>query len=252
MSAADLLFHCSYRRGLDADRATSDGVGVVPEGAQAPELVTEEGRAGARFGPDGCVTYATQGNVCREAGTVMMWFRPDWAWDFEAKLGRILWDLRIDHGSVVPDDPSQRYALVYPSIAGRGSGDRADDTFACWRLCVATNRNRYVIGTDEKRPDRRTRQALFSSPQGFAAGTWLHVAATWTATEGAIFVDGRLDRRGDLPEGLPDRPFPERFQVGAVTSWINAGPSGVLADVRLYGRALAEEEIAAAAATAMP
>lgn len=242
-----LLLRCRYADGLDADVAVGDGAAQIPDSATAPELVTEEGRAGARFGRDGCATYAVQGNLRRDRGTVMMWFRPDWDWDFEDKLGRILWDLRIDHGSVVPDDPSQRYALVYPSISGRGTGDRGDDTFACWRLCLATNRNRYVIGTDRKRPDRRTRQAVFSGPQSFAAGTWMHLAVTWTSAEGAIFLDGVEDRREALAEGLPDRPLPERMQIGAVSSWINAGPCGVVSDFRIYDDALDAAEIAAAA-----
>ena len=247
MSDADLLLQCSFARGLDADTAAGDAVGVVPEGAEAPALLEADGRAGAHFGRDGCVLYAVEDNFRRAAGTVMMWFRPDWSWDFEDRLGRILWDLRIDHGSVVADDPSQRFALVYPSISGRGTGDRPDETFACWRLCVATNRNRYVIGTDRERPDRRTRQAVFSGPQTFAAGRWLHLAISWNPGEGAVFVDGRQDARGDLPEGLPDKPLPPAMQVGAISSWINAGPCGVIADLRIYGRDLEEAEIAAAA-----
>ena len=70
-------------------------------------------------------------------------------------------------------------------------------------------------------------------------------AVAWTATEGIIWVDGQVDGRGELSEGLPDRPLPERMRLGAEPSWINAGPEGVLADFRVYGRALGTDEIRA-------
>ena len=88
---------------------------------------------------------------------------------------------------------------------------------------------------------------MFGSQQDFRAGTWLHLAVTWTAESGAIYVNGRMDGQGTLPEGLPDRPLPETMQVGAMTSWINAGPSGTISDFRIYGAALdekAEAEVA--------
>ena len=71
----------------------------------------------------------------RAEGTVMMWFKPDWDAQsgFADGLGRILWDLRIEHGSVVPDDPSQRWAIVYPHPIGT----RDPSTLQCWRFCVA-------------------------------------------------------------------------------------------------------------------
>jgi len=240
----DLLLHVPLCDSLDAAHARGEPRGIVAPDGEAPGLESDGVRSGAHFERSGCVLYRVEGNFSRQAGTVMMWFRPDWsAEDREDKLGWILWDLRIDHGSVVPDDPSQRWALVFPSAAGKGKGQRPDHTFGCWRLCVATNRNLHVIGTREPRKDKRTRQAVFSSSQDFAAGTWMHLAVTWNAHTGAIFVDGREDVRGGLPEGLPDRPLPEHMQLGAVTSWINQGPCGVLSDFRIYGTDLPEEEI---------
>jgi hypothetical protein len=109
---------------------------------------------------------------------------------------------------------------------------------------VETNRNRYLIGTKTPRQDARTRQGVFGSQQDFRAGQWLHLAVSWTPEAGAIHVNGRLDARAPLPEGLPGRPLPETMQVGAIASWINAGPSGVISDFRVYGMALDEKAIA--------
>lgn len=245
MPHPDLLLSVPLTETLDAGhaagnpRASADG--------DAPRFVDDGVRPGACFGRDCCVHYAVEGNFHRDAGTVMLWLKPDWPAAFEDTNGRILWDLRIKHGSVVPGDPSQRWALVYPSPAGKGVGHRPENTFDRWRLCVATNRNRYVIGTNEKRTDKRTRQAVFGHEQAFAAGTWMHLAVTWTPERGTIYVDGRLDACEPLPEGLPDKPLPETMQLGARESWMNAGVCGVLADFRVYGAALDEAAIRAEA-----
>ena len=240
----DLLLHVPLSDSLDAAYARGQRRGIVAPAAAVPLFESDGIRCGAYFARNGCVLYGINGNFNREAGTVMMWFRPDWSSpNFEDKVGRILWDLRIDHGSIVPDDPSQRWALVLPSAANRGMGDRPDHTFGCWRLCIETDRNRFSVGTQEPRKNKRTRQAVFSRAQEFAAGTWMHLAVTWNAHTGAIFVDGREDVRRELPEGLPDRPLPEHMQLGAVPSWINQGPCGVLSDFRVYGSDLSEEEI---------
>jgi len=245
MSADALLLRVPFADSLDAAFAAGDGRGVVDPRGTPPEFVPEGGRRGARFGRDTSVLYRTEGNFNRREGTVMLDFRPDWDSGLADDLGRILWDLRIEHGSAVPDDPSQRWALVYPNPAGKGKGgSRADSTLGCWRFCVETNRNRYVIGSKEPRKDPRTRQGVFGSQQGFRAGQWMHLTVTWTPESGAIYINGRLDARAPLPEGLPSRPLPETMQVGAIASWINAGPSGVISDFRVYGAALDEKAIA--------
>ena len=172
----------------------------------------------------------------------MLHFKPDWDANFDDDLGRILWDLRIDHGSIMPDDPSQRWALVYPNPTAVQLG-RGEETVGRWRFCVETNRNLYVIGSRKKRPDRRTRQAVWGAPQTFRAGAWLHLAITWTATEGAIFVNSREDGRASLNEGLPWLPLPECMQIGAISSWMNAGACGVISDFRIYDQALSTQQV---------
>ena len=158
MSRDGLLLHVPFGEGLDAALAEGGGRGTVDAGGTTPEFVSDGGRRGARFGRYTCVHYGVAGNFHRQAGTVALWFRPDWDSGEANDLGRILWDVRIDHGSVAPDDPSQRWALVYPNPGGKGKGGGRDDrTFGCWRFCAETNRNRYVIGTMTPRQDPRTR-----------------------------------------------------------------------------------------------
>lgn len=245
---ADCLFRAPLVDSIDAEYAAGSPTGTVDEDATPPTFEDDGVRPGARFARDTCVYYEVADNFRREAGTVMLWFKPDWDAHFEDDLGRILWDLRLEtfhHGEDRPD-PSQRWALVYPSPKGHEIG-RPPETLDRWRFCVATDRNAYLIGTTELRPDERSRQAVFGTEQCFDAGDWLHLAATWTPTEGAIFVDGKEDARSELAEGLPDRPLPEHMQLGALASWMNAGAEGVLADFRLYGEALKESAIAGAA-----
>jgi hypothetical protein len=204
-----------------------------------------DGRPGACFTRSCCVYYRTAQNFPREEGTAMLWFRPSWpaTENDSAGLGRILWDLRIEYGSVVRDDPSQRWALVYPNLAA----SRPADTIQRWRFCLSTDRNLYIIGTQEKRPDQRTRQAVFGTQQQFAAGDWMHLAVSWTQERGELFLNGMLDASESLPEGLPWRPLPAFMQLGAIPTWINAGPDGVLSDFRLYRTALSANEVASAA-----
>lgn len=99
-------------------------------------VISDDGlRTGACFERDGCLSYAVEGNFNRDEGTGALWFRPDWNAEnsFADGLGKIIWDLRVEHGSVVENDPSQRWALVYPDPGARGKGFRPDSTFGCWR-----------------------------------------------------------------------------------------------------------------------
>lgn len=84
---------------------------------------------------------------------------------------------------------------------------------------------------------------VFSKKQSFTAGEWINLAATWNDREAAIFLNGRESSRSPLDEGLPDKALPEYFQVGAIESWINAGPCGVISDFMLFDIALRESDL---------
>lgn len=242
--SAKLLFHLPLTKDIHAVSAAGDPRGQVPAAAEPPTPEHDGIRPGMRFGRHTAVDYAVARNFARHQGTVMMWFKPDWHADYMDTLGRILWDLRIEYGSIVPDDPSQRWALVFPNPEG-GNVGRSADTLNRWRWCLATDRNVHLIGTRQKRPDSRSRQAVWGERATFAADTWMHLAVTWTSREGAVFSDGREIGRDTLREGLPHLPLPASMRLGAVPSWINAGACGVLADLRIYDRALDAAAIAA-------
>jgi len=241
-----LLLHVPLKYDIKPIYARGKQLAYVDSQGTVPSFEEDSVRPGARFGRNTCVRYPVEGNFNRYEGTAMMWFKPDWASDYRDELGRILWDLRIEYGSVVPNDPSQRWAIVYPSLPPEDADSkpgRPPETLQRWRFCIATDRNRYIIGTQRHRPDRRSRQAVWGSQQSFPAGHWMHIAVSWTENEGVIFVNATEDARSELAEGLPWRPLPETMQLGAVSSWINAGPCGVIADFRIYERALGEAEI---------
>ena len=239
MTHPDLLLHVPFADSFDAAYARGNPEGIVDPRGIGPELVD----AGAYFGWIACARYYTEKNFNREAGTVMMWFRPEWDADFDDMLGRILWDVRIETGSSVSDDPSQRWAIVYPNPLGKKLSDRPASTLECWRFCIATDRNLFESGSSRPRRDERSRQALFGSHQSFSAGDWMHLAATWTEEEAALFIDGKEDVREELRDGLPWRQLPETMQVGALATWMNAGAEGVISDFRVYGNALDGETI---------
>ena len=71
----------------------------------------------------------------------------------------------------------------------------------------------------------------------------MHLAVTWTKNKGKIYINGYLDAQAVLHEGLPDRPLPKYMQLGAITSWINAGACGVISDFRIYSKALSQKQI---------
>lgn len=242
-----LLLWAPLKSSLDATHAIGDKRGLVDPKGSRVSFEDDGTRTGARFARDSCVYYGVKDNFDRSEGTIMLWFKPDWDADFKDTLGRILWDLRIEHGSVVPDDPSQRWGLVYSFPRKMKDGRRVKSEFGRWRFCIATDRNRYIIGTQEERKNQRTRQAVFGTIKHFRDRPWMHLAVTWAPAVATLWVDGQLDAHSELPEGLPDRPLPDRMQLGAIPSWINAGAEGVLADFRIYGKALDQAQILDAA-----
>jgi hypothetical protein len=241
---SNCIFHVPLKNTPKADVAGGDAECSVDPKGTPPLYVYDGVRYGARFSYDTCVYHQVNRNFRREAGTVSVWYKPDYNAQDPAKFGRILWDMRFDYGSIVEDDPSQRWALVHRVYKTPEPGEAPPaDPGGNWRFCVATDRSNFLVGTRQKRPDQRTRQAVFGTPQDFKAGTWMHLAITWTSDTGMIFVDGRQHAHAVLGERLPDMPLPHLMQLGAMPSWINASACGVLSDFRIYDRALGESEI---------
>ena len=75
----DLLFHASFDRGLDADRANQDTQHRAEGSVKAAEGM--KGRGVLIFSPDeaaASLSYRAQGNVVPARGTVSFWLRPAW------------------------------------------------------------------------------------------------------------------------------------------------------------------------------
>ena len=181
------IFHVPLKNCPHADIAGGHPTGVLEAAGTAPLYVYDGVRYGARFARDTCVYYEVNRNFHREAGAVSMWYKPDYSAQDPAETGRILWDMRINYGSIVEDDPSQRFALVHRVYRTPKPGeDPPADPGGNWRFCIATDRNCSVVGTHQKRPKKRTRQAVFGKPQDFMAGTWMHITLTWNKDIGSI------------------------------------------------------------------
>jgi hypothetical protein len=81
--------------------------------------------------------------------------------------------------------------------------------------------------------------------------SWFHVAATWDDANVALWLDGELVGETPIVEVLPD-DYPVTFgcddDAGIGTGFLN----GLLADVRIYGEVLADDEIIDLAMVAPP
>jgi chitodextrinase len=94
-----------------------------------------------------------------------------------------------------------------------------------------------------------------SSPAASPPGKSYHVAGVVDRTKGELrlFIDGQCVARAPLAPGAVTRAYPnERWRIGTGNTDTRAGyawpAKGVLGDVRLYARALTDEEIAGLAA----
>jgi sialidase-1 len=83
----------------------------------------------------------------------------------------------------------------------------------------------------------------FYSKGTVEVGRWHHVACVRRGKTAAIYLDGRKDSQADCAEGTPsitDAPVIAGLAPGTGHTYLN----GALDDVRVYRRALSEEEIA--------
>jgi hypothetical protein len=101
--------------------------------------------------------------------------------------------------------------------------------------------------------DREAYRGVASGPAGLAPGVWSHVAAVvdYAGGEVRLYVDGSPVAAGPVPFGSFETPntFARAGAVGS-EEWGRSGFfHGVLDDVRVYGRALTDADIAALAGT---
>ena len=231
-----LAFHLSFDEVPNAKFAAGDPKGEFSSISFGYQQYLEPGihRQGLLFRSKNVLRFKTKGNLNREAGTILLWARP--LFDWRCRSGGILFDARFDLGAMVPDDPSQRMALVYTHEKGRA-----------WRFYVSVDRNIYRVGTKQKRDRKKNPRSRFyvgSGPQHFEAGEWMHLAVAWENDRAWVYKNGLLEGENLLADGvLPN--LPQYFQLGAVESGMGNNAMSVLDEFFIYNRALKEDEIRA-------
>jgi hypothetical protein len=115
-----------------------------------------------------------------------------------------------------------------------GMGKDGDRLFGLWEFPKEDQRLKFQIITGWKGFD-------LDSTRTAPTGAWTHVAATLRGRRGAIFVNGVKDGEKDLEIDLPAVKAP--LTVG----WYEGHGVfvGTIDEVRIYSRALSDEEIRA-------
>lgn len=109
--------------------------------------------------------------------------------------------------------------------------------------------NEWSITVNEQNELNLNRQGLFSAIQGgvLPFDTWLHIAASWDATGGTLYVDG-------VNVGTTTASFPvvtSPLTIGNFPGHPEGSMNGFLSDVALFDRVLSASEVADLAADAV-
>ena len=82
------------------------------------------------------------------------------------------------------------------------------------------------------------------SSSAIEAGKWHHVVVTFDTNNANFYIDGSLDSTADGDYSVPDDPNPDNTTIGA---WLETDAasyfSGAIDEVRVYSRALSEDEV---------
>jgi len=157
---------------------------------------------------------------------------------------RVKWadDLACADGLTVmawikPSEVKRHLAIV------AGKGDRVKGRSASgYRLSVSWNRLMMDIGLGGEAGQR-----LFSPRWSIAADAWAHVAMTLDRGRMLVYINATVVGERVLPEPAAIAPFKRSLTIGKYF-WNNAYPfTGLLADVRIYDRALDEAAVFRAA-----
>ncbi|MBC8871233.1 MAG: hypothetical protein H8E44_17540 [Planctomycetes bacterium] len=176
----DLLFRASFDRlAAFADYARGKPESTLDQslelrakpGVKGHCLLVEEGEQ--------CV-YDAQGNFDLAAGTISLWVKPA---NWSDQDGRYVAFLNV-------------YGRVKESDKGFGmSIDKSD--------AAGTARAHLSFGSRQRHPDYKLYLALGKA--AWQPDTWHKLDVTWDSKHLAIYVDGKLSNKQDLP----DVPFPE-------------------------------------------
>lgn len=122
-------------------------------------------------------------------------------------------------------------------------GDRSGDPpWPGWRLRLGWSRAWFEVGTPEG-------EVRFSSPEwSVPVGYWSHVAATWDGTKLRILVNAAEAASVDFAGPIARRTDRRPLTIGNYQGRKNAYPyQGLLDEVKVFTRALTEDEVFAEA-----
>jgi hypothetical protein len=132
-------------------------------------------------------------------------------------------------------------------------------TISCWVKITSFNPNGSTLVRKDgnigfnifnfQSPNRLSIEVFRDGRQyrGFAGsppvGQWAMLTATWNGTDFGLFINGvgQVVAQDDLPRDLPVQPI----TIGGSIPWPEQTFNGVIDDVRIYNRALSQEEITA-------
>ena len=232
-ASAQLLFHATF----DGDSPVAVEAKGAPEPVEETALEWTDGVSGraVRLPREGnCIlAYAEEGNLSRDCGTVSFWFRCKEIGADPMKLFSGAAPMRYLLSTRFPEGRVGSHAITLRLHRERLRGDVSDDA-----------------GTYEQTP---VLDAL--------DGGWHHIAFTWNEKDVRLYVDGRrrCSRRASYSPMKAaiagafkfSRPAtPDRFFVGNMAGADQCG--GDIDELRIYGGALGDGEIAALAAEFRP
>jgi len=212
-----LLFHVSFDRGTaDADVAAGGGRSTLKLEPARHFVDGVRGKGLLQRAGDRC-SYPLARNFDSTHGTLSMWVKP-LNWDGGVNTFR--------HFLVVPQGPTYvMLAYLYPI------GDRAVVNY---------------IKVHGKTPAEATWRA--GAPVDmFKRAQWTHLATTWSSKEVRVYANGRRVGRGLVAAPLP-KLEQGTFAICPVQywkhpRWSDPAEQTVCDEVRLFGRALADDEI---------
>lgn len=206
VSAAELTppltFHASFDDSLEAT-ARGDGRPVKVDGPVA----YRPGKFGRALlcGEGGAtLTYRTEGNLRRTAGTISMWVSP------------VDWTGAEDTFHVFLEAKDPGWLVLYRYYQGG--------------ILILAG------------PDQKNYRGAQGPRITWRKGEWHHLAATWRAGALATYVDGKKVATVPAP-ALPDG-WPAEFRLGDHPWHVPRQQQTLLDEVRLYGATLDDEAIA--------
>lgn len=128
------------------------------------------------------------------------------------------------------------YRLTTFAVAGEARNVFADYDSSrdqiTMRIKNAGDHETFQIGFHVASPARY----VFAHEYPAALNVWVHLVVTWSPQRGAVYLDGKLVKAGDTTSSFV--PTNQAFELGD-------GALGTLDEVRLYSRALPENEATA-------